>query len=107
MSAHGYKKDDTFVMVLCFTLVVGMIVALALCGLWRYYPATLSGQARIAAVAICPPFLLAQVLEATTDNSLALVMTIGTIVFANAFLYAGLASFAYFLATVFLRKAPK
>jgi hypothetical protein len=29
-------------------------------------------------------------------------MTLGTIIFANGFLYAGLGSFAYFLATVAL-----
>jgi hypothetical protein len=34
---------------------------------------------------------------------LAVIMTVGTIIFANGFLYAGLASFAYFLMTVFLR----
>jgi hypothetical protein len=107
MSPSGYKRNDAFIVVLSFTLVAGMIVGLALCGLWRYHPSLLTGQARVAAVAICPPFLLAQVLEATTDSTLALIMTIGTIVFANAFLYAGLASFAYFLATVFLRRAPK
>jgi hypothetical protein len=105
MSPNTFKKDDAFVMVLSFSLVGGMLVALALCGIWRYHPAMLSGQGRVAAVAICPPFLLAQVLEATTDATLALVMTIGTIVFANAFLYAGLASFAYFLTTQFLRRA--
>jgi hypothetical protein len=105
MSPHEFKKDDTFLMVLSFSLVGGMIVGLVLCGLWRYHPEVLSGQTRVAAVGICPPFLLAQVLEATTDATLALIMTIGTIVFANAFLYAGLASFAYFLMTVFLRKA--
>jgi hypothetical protein len=48
--------------------------------------------------------LLASVLEATVDNALALIITVGTIVFSNGFLYAGLASFAYFLMTVFLSK---
>lgn len=55
-------------------------------------------------MAICPSFLLAGVLEATADSTLAVVMTVGTIVFANGFLYAGLASFGYFLATVFFSK---
>lgn len=105
MSTNRFKKDDPLVIVLSLALVGGMVVALALCGIWRYHPGSLSGQARVAAVAICPPFLLAQVLEATTDSTLALIMTLGTIVFANAFLYAGLASFVYFLATLFLHRA--
>ena len=31
-------------------------------------------------------------------------MTIGTIIFANGFLFAGLASFVYFLMTVWMRR---
>lgn len=105
MSTNRFKKADPLMIVLSFALVGGMVVALALCGLWRYHPGTLNGPARVAAVVVCPSFLLAQVLEATTDSTLALIMTLGTIVFANAFLYAGLASFVYFLATLFLRRA--
>lgn len=104
MNTNRFKKDDPLMIVLSFAFIGGLLVALVLCGLWRYHPGTMSGQARVAAVAICPPFLLAQVLEATTDSTLALIMTMGTIVFANGFLYAGLASFIYFLTTLFLRR---
>ncbi len=104
MNAHRNKKNDTFLMVLSVAFVVGLGVAIALCGLWRYHAVTFSGQIRVAAIAICPPFLLAGILEATAETTLTLIMTVGTIIFANGFLYAGLASFAYFLATVFLRR---
>jgi hypothetical protein len=104
MSTHSSKRDDAFIIVLCVALVLGMLVGLGLCAVWRYAPSAITSQMRIAAVAICPPFLLAGILEATTDSTLALIMTVGTIVFANAFLYGGLASFAYFLMRLFLRR---
>jgi hypothetical protein len=102
MSAQSAKSHKPFLMVLAFAFTLGLAVALALCAVWRYHPNAFSTQARVAAIAVCPPFLLAAVLEATADNTLAIVMTVGTIIFANGFLYAGLASFAYFLMTVFV-----
>jgi hypothetical protein len=104
MSSQPGNKNRPFFMVLAFAFAAGLVVALVLCLLWRYHPAVLSGQVRVAAIAICPPFMLAAILEATTDSTLALIMTVGTIIFANGFLYAGLASFVYFLTTVFLRR---
>jgi hypothetical protein len=104
MRADLPRKHVLFLKVLVLAFVVGLAIAAVLCVTWRRDPAVFSSQLRVAAVAICPPFLLAGVLEATADSTLAVVMTIGTIVFANGFLYAGLASFAYFLATVFLSK---
>lgn len=98
------NKDDQFLTVLSLTLLAGMAVGLALCGVWKYHPGWLSGATRTAAIALCPPFLLAAILDATTDSTLALVMTIGVIIFANAFLYAGLASFVYFLFITFVRR---
>jgi len=101
MSPLAPRKHHQFLILLSFAFVTGLVVAAALCGIWRYYPGTLSGQSLVAAIAVCPPYLLTGVLEATTDSTLALVMTIGTIIFANGFLYAGLASF---LAALVLRK---
>jgi len=104
MSPDLSKKNQTFLIVLSATFLAGLLVAIALCVVWRYRPDAFSAQLRFAAIAVCPPFLLAGILEATAETTLTLVMTIGTIIFANGFLYAGLASFAYFLATVVLRK---
>lgn len=104
MSSQAGNKNRPFLIVLAFAFVAGLAVALVLCLLWRYHSPVLSAPVRVAAVAICPPFMLAAILDATTDSTLALIMTVGTIIFANGFLYAGLASFAYFLSTVFFSK---
>lgn len=104
MSETLLRKDDPFLKVLVITFIAGLVVAAVLCGWWRYHPEAISASVQVAATVVCPPFLLAGILEATSDATLALVMTIGCIVFANGFLYAGLASFVYFLGTVFLRR---
>lgn len=87
--------------------LAGLAVAVALCWMWRDHPGAISSQMRVAAVAVCPPFLLAQILEDTAETTLTLFMTVSTIVFANGFLYAGLASFVYFLVTAFFSKDPR
>lgn len=102
MSSEPANKNKPFLTVLFLAFGVGLAVAVALCSVWRYHPDAFSAQVRVAAIVICPPFLLAGILEATVDSTLPLIMTVGTIIFANGFLYAGLASFAYFLMTVFL-----
>ncbi len=104
MSSRPANKNKPFLTVLFLAFGVGLAVAVALCAVWRYHPDVFGAQVRVAAIAICPPFLLIGVMEATAENTLAVIMTVGTIIFANGFLYAGLASFAYFLATVVLRK---
>lgn len=104
MSSGAASKNKPFLTVLILAFAVGLAVGVVLCGVWRYHPEVFGAQARVAAIAICPPFLLAGILEATVDSRLPLIMTVGTIIFANGFLYAGLASFAYFLMTVFLRR---
>lgn len=106
MNPGSSNQLKPFLTVLILAFVLGLAVAVTLCTVWRYHPDVFSSNARIAAIAVCPPFLLAGILEATADSTLALIMTVGTIIFANGFLYAGLASFAYFLMTVFLPKRP-
>jgi hypothetical protein len=104
MSTHPKKNHRAFLIVISVAFIAGLAAALAVLGLWKYYPGTLTGQSLIAAIAVCPPFFLTGVLEATSENTLAVVMTVGTIIFANGFLYAGLSSFAYFLAGMALRR---
>ena len=104
MGPQRNKKNDAFFILLSIAFVVGFAIGIALCVIWSYHPAVFSAQVRFAAIAICPPFMLAGILEATVETTLTLFMTFGTIIFANGFLYAGLASFVYFLMTVFLRK---
>ena len=104
MSSSPTNKNKSFLTIVILAFVVGLAIAVSLCAVWRYHPDVFTAQARVAAIAICPPFLLAGIMDATSDATLALIMTVGTIIFANGFLYAGLASFVYFLMTVFLRK---
>ena len=89
-------RDDTFVIVMSITAVFGMAVALVLVFLWRNHPATVtqSGAYQLA-VALCPPFILVGVVSALTESTLAVVLTAGTIVFANGSLYAGVAALVY------------
>ena len=100
MSADSRSKHAQFLKLVALAFVVGFALAVALCTVWRNQPNVFTPPVRVAAVVVCPPFLLAEVLEATSDTTLALIITIGTIVFANAFLYAGLASFVYFLISI-------
>jgi hypothetical protein len=104
MNPDARRKYDLFFKVLAGAFGVGFVVAVILCWVWRYHPAAFTEQVRLAAIAICPPFLLAGILEATSDAPLAVIITVPSIVFANGFLYAGLASFVYFLGTVFFSR---
>lgn len=98
-------RNDTLVMVLSGTVVLGMVVALILILLWRNYPATMTQSAIYhLAVALCPPFFLVGVVSALNDSTIAVVLTAGTIVFANGSLYAGLAAFVYWVVT---SRAPR
>ena len=98
-------RDDIFVIVLSIAFVMGMAIALLLIVLWRNSSAAfLESTGYHLAVAACPPFLLVGVFSALADSTLALVLTIGTIVFANGSLYAGLASFVYWVFTILRRR---
>lgn len=97
--------DDVFIIVISVTFVMGMAVALLLIFLWRNSSAAITqGTAYHIAMAVCPPFLLVSVLAALADSTFALVLTAGTIVFANGSLYAGLAAFVYWVFTILRRR---
>ena len=51
---------------------------------------------------VCPPFILSLAVGPAPD-ALALTLIVGTIVFANAFLYAGTAAGGYFVVSVILK----
>ena len=78
MSPAPANKNKPFLTVLFLAFGVGLAVAVALCAVWRYHPDAISAPVRVPAIAICPPFMLAGILEATSDNTLALIMTVGT-----------------------------
>jgi len=98
------KRDDRFIIVMSLAFVLGMAVALGVYLYWRLHAEAFQGSLAILGMLICPPFILALAAGPTTDSELAVVLTSGTIVFANAFLYAGVAAGLYFLFTVFAKR---
>jgi hypothetical protein len=96
------SRNQSLVIVVSLTVVAGMAIALVVILLWTKYPALVAGGAGMrAAIGLCPPFMLVQVVGGTNDSTMGLIITTGTIVIANASLYAGLAAFVYWVMTTF------
>lgn len=94
-----------FLIIMAMAFVLGMAVAVILIFLWRNSPAAMTQNAGYhMAVAVCPPFLLVGVFSALADSTFALVLTVGTIVFANGALYGGLVAFVYWVFVSFRRR---
>lgn len=91
-------------LVISLSLVLGMAVALGVYFGFRsgIIPSQLSDPLTIGALLICPPFILAALVAPSPDSNLAFVLVVGTIVFANAFLYSGAAAAIYFVVSVVL-----
>ncbi len=98
--------NDNLLMVLSLSFVLGMAVALAVYFAWRLNVGGLQAHTFLTAIAliICPPYVLSLVIGPVPDSDLTLVLVTGTIVFANAFLYAGAAAGGYFIFTVLANK---
>lgn len=62
------------------------------------------GFASAVALFFCPPFILSVAVGPTANADLMLIVTVGTIVFANGFLYAGVAAGAYHLVALVMRR---
>lgn len=105
MQTPSQSRNNSLVIVVSGATVAGMTIALLVILLWTKYPALVAGGVgMLAAVGLCPPFLLVQVVGGTTDTSMGLVITTGTIVVANASLYAGLAAFVFWAVTTFWQR---
>jgi hypothetical protein len=100
-------KEDYLVIVLSIAFIAGMAIALAIYFAWKssVIAAGFHGLLSILALVVCPPFILAFALGPAADSDLAFALVVGTIVFANAFLYAGVAAGGYFVFTLF--RKPK
>ena len=102
MPGSNKSRHGTLVTVLSFTVVAGMVIAALVLLLWTKYPASVADGAGLrAAVALCPPFMLVQVVGGTNDTAMGFIITAGTIVIANTSLYAGMAAFVYWAVTTF------
>ena len=105
-----HKTDNqNLVIVLCLSFVLGMAVALAVYFAWRLNVGAVQAHSFLSAIAliVCPPYVLSLVIGPTPDSDLTLVLVVGTIVFANAFLYAGAAAGGYFIFSVIAKKKAR
>ena len=89
------------------SFALGMAVALAVYFLWRSNPANFQHWSAAAALVVCPPFVLSYAIGATPDSAFAIVLGVGTIVFANACLYAGVAAGVYAVLTMRTKKSEE
>ena len=92
--------------VLSLSFLLGMAVALSVYFWWRVEPASSQFHQVFSVVAmiICPPYVLSFAVSANPESQLALVLTVGTIVFANGFLYSGVAASGYFIFSLMAKK---
>jgi hypothetical protein len=99
------NKEKYLVTVLSISFVLGMGVAVAVYAVWRSgaiapgFPSALG----VLSLFVCPPFVLSFAVGAAPDAGLALALIVGTIVFANAFLYAGVAAGGYFVVSIMMK----
>jgi hypothetical protein len=104
LNSRSGKRDNRFAFVMCLSLALGIAVALAVLFLWRSHPVAFQDWPAVVALIVCPPFILSYAIGSTPDSAFAVVLGVGTIVLANAFLYAGVAAGIYAMATVVRKK---
>jgi len=86
-----------------------MGVAVAVYSAWKFGVIAPGLHNVLSAVAllVCPPFILSAAVGPTPDFDLALTLIVGTIVFANGFLYAGVTAVGYFVITILATKKTR
>ena len=106
MTQRPVSKDKYLVTVLSISFVLGMAVAIGIYAAWRSggIPPSFPNALSVLSLFVCPPFILSFAVGPAPDSGLALALIVGTIVFANAFLYAGVAAGGYFVVSVMMKK---
>jgi hypothetical protein len=99
-------SDRRFVVVMVVSFVLGMTVALGVYLVWRSHTGLPRNQGVLNTIAltICPPFILSFAIGPRPDFDLELVLAVGTILFSNGCLYAGVAAGLYAIVTVLTKK---
>jgi hypothetical protein len=95
----GKPKDSYLITVLVLSAILGVVVAIAVYFGWTsgvILPG-LNHPLTALSLALCPGFILSLMVAPAPDSALALGLVLGTIVFANIFLYAGFAAGMYFI----------
>jgi hypothetical protein len=106
MSYGPKPRENYLVIVLALAVVLGMAVALAVYFGWMngVIPTGFDHPLTIVALVLCPPFVLSLIVAPGPEPGLVVVLVAGTIVFANAFLYGGVASGIYAIVSVVLKR---
>jgi hypothetical protein len=92
-------KENHLLTTLSIAFVLGMAVAIGVYMAWSHGLIQAAFQSPGSAIALffCPPFILSIAIGPTADAELALVLLVGAMVLANAFLYAGVAAGGFFV----------
>lgn len=95
-------EENHLVIVLSLATVLGMAVAIGIYMGWQHgvIPPALNGPASMVALFFCPPYILSIIVGPTAEAELMDIVVAGSIVIANAFLYAGVAAGGYYLVTM-------
>jgi hypothetical protein len=106
LAAPASSKENYLMTVISTAFVAGMAIALGIYFAWTHgvIPPAFNGAASMAALFVCPPYILSIAMGPTAEADLMQVVVAGTIVFANGFLYAGFAAGAYYLFTLFFKR---
>jgi hypothetical protein len=97
-----HSKHEQLLTVLALSFVLGMAVAVAIYFLWQANPVALDFHQPLflAVLLVCPAFILSIAASSGTEGAIAQVLLVGTIVFANGCLYAGVAAGIYSIVTL-------
>jgi hypothetical protein len=100
------RKENHLVTILSIAIVLGMAVAIAIYLAWSHgmLPPAFHGAASMAALFLCPPYILSIAVGPTAEADLMVVVTAGAMVFGNGFLYAGFAAGAYYVFTLMAKR---
>jgi len=100
------SKENVFIIVLSLSMVLGMAVGVAVFYWWTSGAIAPGLQHPLTDLALlfCPPFILSLTIAPAPDPGFAWALVVGTTVFANGFLYAGGASFLYFIVITIRRR---
>jgi hypothetical protein len=102
LAAPVSSKENYLMTVISLAFVAGMAIAIGIYFAWTHgaIPPAFNGPISMAALFVCPPYILSIAVGPTAEADLMQVVVAGSIVSANGFLYAGVAAGAYYLFTL-------
>ena len=106
MPTPAPPKENYLVVVLALAVVLGMAIALAVYFGWLNGVITpgFDHPLTVVALVLCPPFVLSLIVAPGPEPGLVVALVAGTIVFANAFLYGGVATGIYAIVSVMMKR---